>query len=110
MSDLWNVGNDEILVIAKSSGVIGEEWNRIISDLDAVHVINTKKGGRGVLAFDDPEKAKKYVQDSAYQDAEIVKTYYMAFVASLKEWFPDITCLIIDPLYGYEDFSNIRPV
>src|ERR1700730_4413750 len=98
------IKNDTVWVVVKKDGVMGEEWNRLIAELDHMCARYVNDIGKGLLVFTDPEAAEQYIKDTGRKDLEAIKVEgFLRFLPGWQEVLADLRCVILDSTYGAED-------
>jgi hypothetical protein len=98
------IRNDTAWVLVKSQGVVGEEWNRMISDIDYLCAKYVEDIGKGLLVFTDPEAARQYVKDGKLTGVEVIMVERFAnSIAYFQQMLADLRCVILDLTFGDGD-------
>jgi hypothetical protein len=98
----WIIHNKEVWVLAEK---VRSDGTRITHEpgKDLPNFCTMKiQDGFGLLIFGTPEWAEKYVRDVGIQHLEPVKMDSSStWIYVLKEQFPKLTHLILDPIGGH---------
>jgi hypothetical protein len=102
----WTITDDTVWVLAPKDKV--HKGERQVCDKESHYLVTQEVPGRGLglLIFTDQEWAEEYISDANRQDMDILKMRdFLLTVSRYAEQFPQLTCLILDPMSGS---TNVR--